>query len=66
MPLITVVVTIIVIGVLLFLVEKFLGPYMSPPMLFLLRAVVIIAVIFWLLVISGLLSGIATVPFPHR
>ncbi len=64
MPLITVVITIIVIGVLLWLAETYLP--MSPPIKMLLRVVVVIALVIWLLNIAGLLGGLQTVPFPHR
>jgi hypothetical protein len=64
MPLITVVVTLLVIGVLLWLFETYLP--LDNTIKRIIQLVVVIAIVIWLLQISGLLSGLNTVPFPHR
>jgi hypothetical protein len=64
MPLITVVLTLLVIGVLLWLFETYIP--LDATVKRIIQIVIVIAIVIWLLEISGLLSGLATVPFPHR
>jgi hypothetical protein len=64
MPLLTVVLTLLVIGVLLWLFETYIP--LDAMVKRIIQIVVIIAIVVWLLQISGLLGGLATVPFPHR
>jgi hypothetical protein len=64
--LLAVVLTIIAIGVLQYLVETWVGKYMSAPLLVLERIVVVVGVVIWLLNLAGLLAGLQTVQFPHR
>ena len=54
MPLIQVIVTLIVVGVLLWLVNRFIP--MQSTIKSILNAVVVIAVVLWLLNVFGLLS----------
>ncbi len=64
MPLITVVLTLLVIGVLLWLFETYIP--LDATVKRIIQIVIIIAIVLWLLQISGLFGGLATVPFPHR
>jgi hypothetical protein len=64
MPLLTVVLTLLVIGVLMWLFETYIP--LDPMVKRIIQIVVIIAIVVWLLQISGLLGGLSTVPFPHR
>lgn len=64
MSLIGVVITILVIGVLLWLFETYIP--LTTPIRRILQAVVVIALVVWLLQISGVLSTVNSVPFPHR
>ncbi len=64
MSLLAVVLTLVVIGVLLWLLFKYVP--MAEPIPTIIKAVVIIAVVLWLLSISGLLPGLGRVPFPHK
>lgn len=59
MPLITVVLVLIVVGVLLWLVETYVP--MNVTMKRIMQAVVIIAVVLWLLKVFGLLSSLSSV-----
>ena len=54
MPLVTVVLTLLVVGVLLWLVNRFIP--MQSQIKGILNAVVVIAVVLWLLNVFGLLS----------
>lgn len=58
MPLISIVIPLIVVGVLLWLVNTYLP--MERRIKSILNAVVVIAVILWLLRIAGLLGGAGT------
>ena len=60
MPVINLVITLIVIGVLLWLVNTYLAAYIAPPILKIINVVVIIAVILWLLSVFGVLGNIGT------
>lgn len=64
MPLLTVVLTLMVIGCLMFLFETYVP--IDATIKWIIHVVIIICVVIWLLQISGLLGGLATVPFPHR
>ncbi len=59
MPLIQVVVVLIVVGVLLWLINRFIP--MAGSIKTILNAVVVIAVILWLLQVFGVLGSISTI-----
>lgn len=65
MPLLTVVLTLLVIGVLLGLFETYVT-FLNATIRRIIEAVVIISVVIWLLDLAGLLSGIQSIRFPHR
>ena len=54
MPLVTVIIVLIVVGILLWLVNKFIPMY--PTIKTILNVVVVIAVVIWLLQVFGLLD----------
>ncbi|CAN5470773.1 hypothetical protein BH10PSE19_BH10PSE19_02410 [soil metagenome] len=56
MPLISIILTLIIIGVLLWLVNRFIP--MAGSIKTILNAVVVIVVILWLLSVFGLISGV--------
>jgi hypothetical protein len=60
MPIIQLIITLVVIGVLLWAVNTYLGSYIAPPILKIINVVVIICVILWLLSIFGVLGDIHT------
>lgn len=55
MPLITIIIVLIIIGVLLFLINNYIP--MAAPIKTILNIVVIIAVVIWLLQVFGIISG---------
>jgi hypothetical protein len=59
MPLLQVVMTLIVVGVLLWLVNRFIP--MAGSIKSILNAVIVIAVVLWLLNISGLLQSLTNI-----
>lgn len=59
MPLIQVIVVLIVVGVILWLINRFIP--MAGSIKSILNAVVVIAVILWLLSVFGILSSISTI-----
>ena len=59
MPLIHVVVVLVVVGVLLWLVNSYIP--MAGPIKSILNAVVVIAVVIWLLTVFGLISEISNI-----
>jgi hypothetical protein len=59
MPLIQVVVVLIVVGVLLWLINRFIP--MAGSIKTILNAVVVIAVVLWLLNVFGILSSLSTI-----
>jgi hypothetical protein len=59
MPLIQVVIVLIVVGVLLWLVNRFIP--MAGSIKTILNAVVVIAVVLWLLSVFGILSSLSTI-----
>jgi hypothetical protein len=63
MSLLTLVVTLIVVGVLLWLVNTYIP--MDAKIKNILNIVVVIAVILWLLSVFGLLPMLSTVPVPR-
>ena len=63
MPLVQIVLTLIVVGVLLWLVNRYIP--MQSTIKSILNAVVVIAVVIWLLRIFGLLSGITSYRVGH-
>lgn len=65
MNLIALILTLIVVGVLLWLVNRYLGPYIQPPILTIINLVVVIIVVLWLLNVFGLLGYIGNVTVPR-
>jgi len=63
MPLITLVITLIVVGILLYLVETYIP--MDATLKTIIRVVVIIAVVLWLLQALGVLQMASTVQVPR-
>ena len=63
MPLMSIVIPLIVVGVLLWLVNAYLP--MDGKIKTILNAVVVIAVILWLLRGAGMLGGIAALPIAN-
>ncbi len=63
MPLMNIVIPLIVVGVLLWLVNAYLP--MDGKIKTILNAVVVIAVILWLLRVSGMLGGLGTMPIAN-
>jgi hypothetical protein len=61
MPLITVVLVLIAVGVLLWLINRFGSPYIDGTILKILNAFVIIVVIIWLLRILGVWAYLSKV-----
>jgi hypothetical protein len=59
MPLIQVVVVLIVVGVILWLINRFIP--MAGSIKTILNAVVVIAVVLWLLSVFGILSSLSTI-----
>lgn len=59
MPLVTLIVVLVVIGVLLWLVNTYIP--MDPTMKKIVNIVVVIAVVLWLLKAFGLLAGLSAV-----
>jgi len=59
MPLIQVVVVLIVVGVILWLINRFIP--MAGSIKTILNAVVVIAVVLWLLNVFGILSSLSTI-----
>ena len=49
MPILTIIIVLIVVGVLLWAVNSLLGSYMQPEILRILNIVVVIAVVLWVL-----------------
>ena len=65
MPLITLVITLIIIGILLWVVNTQLGAYISPPILKIINVLVIVVVVLWLLSVLGLFDSLTTVRVPR-
>jgi hypothetical protein len=63
MPLVTVIVVLIVVGVLLWLVNAYIP--MDSKIKGILNAVVVIAVVLWLLQVFGLLSTLTNIHIGH-
>jgi hypothetical protein len=63
MSLLSLVITLIVIGVLLWLVNTYIP--MDPMIKRIILIVVIICVVLWLLTVFGLLGSISTIPVPR-
>jgi hypothetical protein len=64
MSLISLVVTLIVIGVLLYLLNTYGGAFIDPKILTIINIVVIVCVVLWLLKVFGLLSY-GDIPVPR-
>ena len=65
MNLIALVITLVVVGVLLWLANTYLGPYIDPKILTIINIVVVIAVVLWLLNVFGVLGYIGNVTVPR-
>jgi len=63
MPLITIVITLIVVGVLLWLANTYIP--MADPIKKIINIVVVIAVVLWLLNVFGLFAGLSNVRVGH-
>jgi len=63
MPLITIVITLIVVGVLLWLANTYIP--MADPIKKIINIVVVIAVVLWLLNVFGLFAGLGNVRVGH-
>jgi len=63
MPLITIVVTLIVVGVLLWLANTYIP--MADPIKKIINIVVVIVVVLWLLNVFGLFAGLSNVRVGH-
>ncbi len=61
MSLLMIVVALIVAGILLWLVNTYLGPYMDAKVVRLINVVVIIVLVLWLLNVFGLWAALSTV-----
>jgi hypothetical protein len=64
MPLLAIVITLIVVGVLLWLVNSFIP--MDGKIKQVLNAVVLIVVVIWLLQVFGVIGYLSNVSVPHR
>jgi hypothetical protein len=64
MPLISLIVVLIVVGVLLWLINTYIP--MDPKIKNILNIVVVIVVVLWLLSVFGLLSGVGSITIPRR
>ena len=64
MNLIGLVITLIVVGVLLWLLNTYGGAFIDGKILKIINAVVVIAVILWLLSVFGVFSMASSVPVP--
>ncbi len=64
MSLIGVVLVLVVIGIALWALFKYVP--MADPIPTIIKAVVAIAVIYWILTLTGVLPGLSRVPFPHK
>ncbi len=64
MPLFPVVVTLIVVGVLLYLMNAYIP--MDPKINRIINALVIVVVVLWLLQVFGIFSYMSTVTVPRR
>ena len=61
MPIIQLIITLVVIGVLLWLVNTYLAAYIAPPILKIINVVVVIFVCLWLLSLFGLFGDLHTI-----
>ena len=59
MPLLQIVITLIVVGILLWLVESYIP--LADPIKMIIRGVVVIVVVLWLLQITGLIGNLSNV-----
>jgi hypothetical protein len=57
MTLIGLIITLLVVGVILWLINTQLAPYVAPPIVKIINIVVVIVVVLWLLQAFGLLNG---------
>lgn len=64
MTILSLLLTIVVFGVVLWAINKFASPYMAPSMLRILNNVAVIVVVLWLLSIFGVFDAI-DIPVPR-
>jgi len=64
MPLLTVVLTLLVIGVLMWLFDSYIP--LDATIKRVIHVVIIICVVIWLIQLSGLLGNLQTIQFPHK
>lgn len=64
MALISVVLVLIAVGILCWLATTYIP--MQPAIKNIMIAVIVIAVVLWLLQITGLLGHVESIPMPHR
>lgn len=64
MPLISVVITLLIVGVLLWLFETYIP--LNAQIKKIIQVIILIAVVLWLLQLAGVLATVGTIPFPHR
>jgi uncharacterized membrane protein (DUF485 family) len=65
MPLITVVLTLVTVGIVLFLLTKYGAQFMDPTILKVVWWLIVVCTIIWLLQLTGIFSYFANVPFPR-
>jgi len=65
MSLVALVITLIIVGILLWLVNTQLGSIIAPPILKIINIVVIVAVVLWLLSVLGLFDSLGSVRVPR-
>lgn len=61
MPILTLIIVLVAVGVIMYLINVYIGPKMKPPFLQILNAVVVIVVILWLLRVFGILGSISNI-----
>ena len=67
MPLLTVVLTLMIVAVALYAFDRWVPETArTTPVKKIVIVLVIVACVWWLLQLSGILGAVATVPFPHR
>jgi hypothetical protein len=62
MPIVQIILVLVVVGVLLWVVNTFLSPYIDGKILGLINAVVVVACVLWLLFILLGMFGVGTAP----
>ena len=64
MTLVSLILTLIVVGVLLWLVNTYVAQFMAAPMVKLINIIVVIVVVLWLLSVFGLIGPIGSLRVP--